>query len=62
MICIIWKLTNRIEIFTTLSNVYKRYDKDDLNISIHTLYKKDLNSGYENDQIIIYKTEINPGL
>lgn len=62
LICLIWKLSGRIEIFSTLSNVYKKYDKFDLGISIHTLYKKDLTNGFENDNVILCRVELNPGL
>ena len=55
-----WKLTNRIECFTALTNIYKKYSVDMIGISIYALYKKNLRSGWSNDYIEIVKLKINP--
>jgi hypothetical protein len=54
-----WKLTGRIECFTTLSKVFDIYDSDILGISIHSLYKKKLLDGWSNDYIEVVKVKVN---
>jgi hypothetical protein len=50
-----WKLTGRIEIFSNLGKLYDRYSITDLDVSRHTLNRKDLYSGWESDMIEIKK-------
>ncbi len=55
IICVIWKLTNRIEHFVNLGKLYTYYDNDEIGISRSSLNKKNLFDGYENDIIKILK-------
>lgn len=58
IICMRWKYTGRIEAFTNLGKLYKKYDEDILGVSVHTLRKKKLYSGWENDMIEVYKIKM----
>ena len=53
-----WKLSGRIDIFTTLSGLFKTYNADLIGISIHSLYRVDLYKGWENDTVIIRKIDV----
>jgi hypothetical protein len=53
-----WKLTGRIQIFSSLSKLYKTYENGELGVSIHTLNRKDLYNGWESDMIEIKKFTI----
>ena len=59
IICLVWKLSGRIEIFTTLGKLYKNYNADTIGLSIHTLTRKNLFEGWENDTMKITKLHIN---
>jgi hypothetical protein len=50
-----WKLTGRFELFINLGKLYSSYDESELGVSRHTLNKKDLQSGYHNSTIEIFK-------
>lgn len=58
VICLIWKLTGRIEIFVNLGKMYSSYSSDILGVSRYTLDRKDLTNGYENDVIRMIKLDI----
>jgi hypothetical protein len=53
-----WKITGRIEHFTNLGKLYWRYKDDQLGVSRHTLNKKDLFSGFQNDVVEILKSTV----
>ncbi len=55
IICVIWKLTGRIEHFVNLGKLYTHYGNDELGISRSSLNKKDLFEGYDNETIKILK-------
>ncbi len=55
IICVIWKLTGRIEHFVNLGKLYTHYGNDELGISRSSLNKKDLFEGYDNESIKILK-------
>lgn len=55
LICIRWKLTNRIEVFSNLGKLYHKYSDVHLGVSRWTLNRKDLTQGYQNDVVEIYK-------
>lgn len=59
VICLVWKLSGRIEIFTTLSKLYKYYNTDTIGVSIHTLIRKNLFNGWENDMVKVIKIKVN---
>jgi hypothetical protein len=59
LICIRWKLTGRIEIYTNLGKLYSSYSTNTLGVSRGTLDRKNLFEGYQNDTIEIYKMRIN---
>ena len=48
IICVIWKLTGRIEHFVNLGKLYTHYGNDELGISRSSLNKKDLFDCYDN--------------
>ena len=53
-----WKLTGRIEHFVNLGKLYFYYSESELGVSRHTLNKKDLFDGYQNDTIEVRKTVV----
>jgi len=55
IICVIWKLTGRIEHFVNLGKLYTHYGNDELGISRSSLNKKDLFEGYDTETIKILK-------
>ena len=71
-ICIRWKLTGRIEVFSSSSMIVKRrievfvnlgklysyYSNEQLGVSRATLYRKNLFDGYQNDTIEILKNYV----
>jgi len=59
VICVRWKLTNRIEIFSNLGKLYWRYNDDQLGVSRWTLNKKNLYDGFESEVVQIVKSKIN---
>jgi hypothetical protein len=59
IICLIWKLSGRVEIYTTLSKLYDYYNKETIGASIHTLNRKDLSEGWENDTLKVLKLAVN---
>lgn len=58
VICIVWKLTGRIEIFVNLGKLYSTYSSGILGVSRYTLDRKDLFEGYENETVKIAKLYI----
>lgn len=54
-----WKFTERVEIFSSLSRVYKKYDNAIMGVAKSTLYKKDLFHGWKNGHLEIKKIRIN---
>ena len=58
IICVIWKLTGRIEHFVNLGKLYKHYTNDELGISRSSLNKKNLFSGYDTESIRVLKTYV----
>lgn len=58
LICIRWKLTGRIEIYTNLGKLYSSYSTNTLGVSRGTLDRKNLFEGYQNDTVEIYKMRI----
>lgn len=59
IICLTWKLSGRIEVFTTLGKLYAYYNPETIGASVHTLTRKNLFAGWENDTIRITKLYIN---
>lgn len=55
IICVVWKLTGRIEHFVNLGKLYTHYGNDELGISRSSLNKKDLFEGYDTETIKILK-------
>lgn len=53
-----WRVTGRFELFTNLGKLYARYSEENLGVSRHTLNKKDLYKGYQNDTVEIVKCTI----
>ena len=58
IICVIWKLTGRIEHFVNLGKLYTHYGNDELGISRSSLNKKDLFEGYDTETIKILKCNV----
>jgi hypothetical protein len=58
LICIRWKLTGRIEIYTNLGKLYSSYSTNTLGVSRGTLDRKNLFEGYQNDTVEIYKMRV----
>lgn len=58
IICVVWKLTGRIEHFVNLGKLYTFYGNDELGISRSSLNKKDLFAGYDTETIRIIKTNV----
>lgn len=58
IICIRWKLTGRIEVFSNLGKLYSSYSDSILGVSRYTLDRKDLFEGYQNDVVEIYKKRL----
>jgi hypothetical protein len=58
VIIVNWKLTERIEAFVNLGELYARYSNVELGVSRWTLDRKDLFEGYENDTVLILKTYV----
>jgi len=58
VVCIIWKLTSRIEVFRNLGKLYSIHSSDILGVSRYTLDRKDLFEGYQNESVIIKKFEV----
>ena len=54
-----WKLTGRFELFINLGKLYSSHNETTLGVSRHTLNKKDLFSGYQNDTIEVFKCLVN---
>lgn len=50
-----WKLSKRVEIFTTLGKLYDAYDSDDIGVSRSQLNRRDILNMYENDTIELQK-------
>lgn len=50
-----WKLSGSIEIYSTLGGLFDDYDSYQIGVSRHTLNRRDLFYGYENDLIEIKK-------
>jgi hypothetical protein len=55
IICVVWKLTGRVEHFVNLGKLYSYYGNDELGISRSSLNKKDLFDGYDTETIKILK-------
>lgn len=55
VICIYWKITGRLEVFSNLGKLYTKYDGSILGVSKWTLYRKKLEDGWENDFLKIQK-------
>jgi len=55
IICVVWKLTGRVEHFVNLGKLYSYYGNDELDISRSSLNKKDLFDGYDTETIKILK-------
>lgn len=53
-----WKLSKRVEIFTTLGKLYDTYDSDDIGVSRSQLNRRDILNMYENDIIELQKVYI----
>ena len=58
IICVVWKLTGRIEHFVNLGKLYTYYGNDELGISRSSLNKKDLFEGYDTETIKILKCNV----
>lgn len=58
LICIRWKITGRIEIFSNLGKLYSQYSGDILGVSRWTLDRKNLYEGYQNEVVEIYKMHL----
>lgn len=59
VICIRWKITGRIELFNNLGKLYSSYSDGILGVSRHTLNRKDLFEGFQNEFVEIYKMRLN---
>jgi len=59
VICVRWKLTGRIEVFTNLGKLYWKYSDAQLGVSRWTLNKKNLFEGYQNETIEVIKSGVN---
>ena len=59
VICVRWKLTGRIELFSNLGKLYCKYSDDQLAVSRHTLNKKNLYDGYQSEMIEVIKSKVN---
>lgn len=55
VVCLRWRLTGRIEIFSNLGKLYDCYDKDRLGVSRYTLDRRNLYELYQNDAVEIIK-------
>ena len=55
VILVLWKLTDRIEVFVNLGKLYSYYDNNQIGVSRWTLDRKNLFDGYENDIVSISK-------
>ena len=58
IICIRWKLTGRIEVFNNLGKLYSSYSDTILGVSKHTLHRKNLFEGFQNEVFEIYKINL----
>ena len=58
IICVIWKLSGRIEHFVNLGKLYKHYSNDEIGISRSSLNKKDLFEGYDSEIIKVLKCNV----
>lgn len=58
VICVYWKITGRLEVFSNLGKLYTKYENSILGVSKWTLYRKNLEEGWENGFIKIQK--VNP--
>lgn len=59
VILISWKLSGRLEAYVNLGKLYAKYPTEVIGVSRHTLHRKDLYDGYENDIVRIMKLNIN---
>lgn len=59
VICVRWKLTGRIEVFTNLGKLYWKHNDEQLGVSRWTLNKKNLSEGYQNETIEVFKLGVN---
>jgi hypothetical protein len=50
-----FKLTGRFELFINLGKLYSTYSEAELGVSRHTLNKRDLFEGYNNNTVEIFK-------
>ena len=55
VIMVFWKISGRIDMFHKLSRIYDVYPNNEVGTSIHSLYRKNLEEGYENDTVVIRK-------
>lgn len=59
LICVYWKITGRLEVYTTMTKLYEKHEDTILGVSKWTLYRKNLFEGWENDVVKIQKIEPN---
>jgi hypothetical protein len=58
IICIRWKITGRIELFSNLGKLYSNYSDSVIGVSRYTLDRRNLFEGYQNDTVEIYKMRL----
>ena len=58
IICVHWKISGRTEVFVNLGKLYWRYRNNELGVSRGTLDRKNLYDGYQNDIVIITKSDV----
>jgi hypothetical protein len=59
VICVYWKISGRLEVFSNLGKLYTKYNDSILGVSIWTLHRKNLSDGWENDVVKIQKVSPN---
>jgi hypothetical protein len=55
VICVYWKITGRLEVFSNLGKLYSKYESSILGVSKWTLHRKKLLDGWENEFVKIQK-------
>lgn len=58
VVVIRWLHDNRTEVFKNLSQLYKKYNQDQLGVSRRVLYEKDLSKEYTTSFVGIRKSAI----
>lgn len=58
IICMVWKISGRIDHFVNLGKLYAQYTPDDIGVNRVKLYRTDLYEGYENNTVRIFKVKL----